>query len=756
MDERASFGEEAGKMWATNREPLSRISWEVAKGLGRGRGEEKKEWSVLCMRRRVTGTHHVTRRLGSSMSSPYFPPPPHSTPQHYALSTPRPPRQPVVNPYEKFTQADFDHWIGGITGALRKALGHEPDEPATVFEHHENESRESSDDGEYASEGDGVNDSLADIKARYVSRLDKGKARDPMEGPGLSTWGKGNKGAPIEIDFDEDGSPDEDALDDEEVVQHLSFVHDSHEEEEEDAEEHSPDQWLLPQSSLRTRTDDASDQESEEDDGSASSDGDERLGSDDVIEVLSSDGEPGEAQKITSEDERGFSEDEDREESAEEDEGGENAARDEEEGVDAYFSVSGSAHPDGVVLADDEDDELEESRSVDEEEDREEEDAYEEGSDEAEEEYDEPRPSNRDGDSREIITLDSDEEEDQLDDEADVIQPLDRDTGSHSIHCHHTLSLNEHAAFPPHFGDTQTRIEIRDPWLGPQTYAEDFYSGGPVLPSPGAALTAHHLGANDDAGFLTPDVVTPAESNEREASGDEEQDDRVSHMPHLEFVHGHDAPEAVAAYDVTVESDKDNHMSRSSPPPFEGGVKIANVMPSDAEEVVNRDDVQQQDHPTIALLSEDNTQVSQPMKDGQEEARQAEDDLDRAYEEMDAEVERESHTEDSLGRFEQQNEPSLQPPTVFGSSTVTIEEVPDEEASDKDEEDEGLSSSPAVVPLGTSDLDVDIEPMLSDEPDEGCPEDIFFHLLEAEGQEGGEVGVHAEGKLLVVGRSKTL
>ena len=680
------------------------------------------------------------------MSSPYFPPPPHSTPQHYALTTPRPPRQPVVNPYEKFTQADFDHWIGGITGALRRALGHEPHEPesvTTVFEHHENENQESpdEDENEDASEGDGVNDSLADIRVRYVSRLDKGKARDPMEGPGLSTWGKGNKGAPIEIDFDEDGSPDEDALDDEEVVQHLSFVHDSDEEEEEDAEEQLPDQWLLPQSSLRTRTDDASDQETGEEDDE--SDGDERLDSDDVIEVLSSDEEPGEAQKITNEDEHGFSEDEDLSESAEEDEGSENAERDEEDGTDAYFSVSGSAHPDGVVLADDEDDELEESWSVDEEEDHEEGGAYEEeGSDEAEEEYDEPRPSKRDGDqspSREIITLDSDEEEDQLDDEADVIQPPDRDTGSHSIYRHHTLLLIEYAAFPPHFGDTQTRIEIRDPWLGPQTYAEDFYSGGPVLPSPGAALTAHHLGANDDAGFLTPDVVTPAESNERETSGDEEQDDRVSHMPHLEFVHGHDAPEAIAAYDVTMESDKDDN-----PPPVERDAKIVNVAP---EEAVNQDDV---------LVSEDNTKVSHPPLDGQEEARQAEVDLDRAYEEMDAEVERESHAEDSLEQFEQQNESSLQPPTGLGSSTVTVGEVPDEEASDKEEEEEGLSSSPAVVPLGTSDLDVDIEPMLSDEQGEGRPEDIFSYLLEAEGQESGEAVVRAEGKLLVVGRSKTL
>ena len=692
------------------------------------------------------------------MSSPYFPPPPHSTPQHYALTRPRAPRQPVVNPYEKFTQADFDHWIGGITGALRRALGHEPDEPesvTTVFEHG-NRHQETSDDDGYASEGEGVNDSLADIRARYVTRLNKGKGRDPMEGPGLSTWGKGNKDMPIEIDLGEDGSPDEDALDDEEVLQHLSFVHDSDEEEQEDAEEQLPEQWQLPQSSLRTRTDDVSDQEAgEEDDESASSDGDERLGSDDVIEVLSSDEEPGEAQKIASEDEHGSSEDEDLGGSAEEDEGSE---RDGEEDVDAYSPVSGSACPHGVVVADD-DEELEENRSVDEEEDLEEGDEYEgEGSDEVEEEYDELRPSKRDGNQSPeggIITLDSGEEEDQLDDEADVIQPPDHDTGSHSIHCNHTLLLIGCTAFPPHSSDTQTHIEIRDPWLGPQTYAEDFYSGGPVLPLPGAALTAHHLGANDDAGFLTPDVVTPAESNERESLADEEQDDLFSHQPHLEFVHGRGAQapevasveaEVVGAYDVTIMSKKEDHISCSSPPPVGEDAESTDVTPAGAEEIVNRDDVQQRDLPTI---TEDDTKISQPLQndvqDAQEEACQAEDDLDRAYEEMDAEVERESHAEDSLRQCEQRDEPSRQPPVTLGSLTVTLEEVPDEDASDKEEEEQRLSSSPAVVPLGTSDLDVDIESILSDEQGEGCPEDLFsLHMLEAEGQ---EIVVHAEGKL---------
>lgn len=361
------------------------------------------------------------------MSSPYFPPPPHSTPIRYALNKPRAPRQPVVNPYDKFTQAEFDHWISGITGTLRKALGHEPDEP-DASEHRDIAYPETSDDQEYESEGEGVNDSLADIRAHYVTRLNKGKARDPMEGPGLSTWGKGDRDAPIEIDLDEDGSPDEDALDDEEVIQHLSFIQDSDEEEYEG--EKLSEEWQIPQSSLRTRTDlDVSDQEADEEEvESASSEGDERPGSDNVIELLSSDDEPREAQKTISEDEYESSEDEDIGGSA--DEGTENVGNFEEEDVDALSPVPAA----GAVIADDEDEKLEESQSADEEEDIEEEDVYEEeGSDNSEDEFGEPPSDGDRSPGREIITVDSEEEEDQLDDEADVTQPPDRDTSTYFI-----------------------------------------------------------------------------------------------------------------------------------------------------------------------------------------------------------------------------------------------------------------------------------------------------------------------------------
>ena len=262
------------------------------------------------------------------------------------------------------------------------------------------------------------------------------------------------------------------------------------------------------------------------------------------------------------------------------------------------------------------------------------------------------------------------------------------------------------------------------------------------------------MGANDDTEFLTPGVITPAESNERESLPDEEPDDQVSHVPHLEFVHGLDAQtelppeaapveaaEAVATYDVSVVSEKDDH-THSSPLPVEVDAKIADV-----DSAINGE-IKQQAHPTIPSISE---APASELQDDAEAAREAEDEFDRAYEEMDAEVERENHAEDSP---EQKEEHDEQPPRLtmdFGTSTVTVEEVTDEEASDKEEEEEGLSSSPVIMPLGTSDLNVDIETIFGDEQGEVYSDDIFSpHASEAEGQ----IAVPAEGKLFVVGVAK--
>ena len=76
-------------------------------------------------------------------------------------------RAPVHNPYDKFTQAEFDAWIGDITGALRRALGQE--EPLKKLDLTEEDNSYDEEVGE---------DSFAELKAR---RAAKGKQRATYE-----------------------------------------------------------------------------------------------------------------------------------------------------------------------------------------------------------------------------------------------------------------------------------------------------------------------------------------------------------------------------------------------------------------------------------------------------------------------------------------------------------------------------------------------------------------------------------------------
>ena len=96
-----------------------------------------------------------------------YPRVPNSTPQ-----LPSSIRPPIHNPYDKFTQPQFDEWIGGITGALRKALGQEEDEtPAPqATRPREEDAHPASDTDE-----DNVEDSFAEWKAMRAK--EKGKMR---------------------------------------------------------------------------------------------------------------------------------------------------------------------------------------------------------------------------------------------------------------------------------------------------------------------------------------------------------------------------------------------------------------------------------------------------------------------------------------------------------------------------------------------------------------------------------------------------
>lgn len=78
-------------------------------------------------------------------------------------------RAPIHNPYDKFSQGEFDAWIGDITGALKRALGQEPPLPQPP------KTRAPLTDPSVFEEDDEVaEDSFAEINAR---RAAKGKQR---------------------------------------------------------------------------------------------------------------------------------------------------------------------------------------------------------------------------------------------------------------------------------------------------------------------------------------------------------------------------------------------------------------------------------------------------------------------------------------------------------------------------------------------------------------------------------------------------
>ncbi|TRM69120.1 hypothetical protein BD626DRAFT_532921 [Schizophyllum amplum] len=103
-------------------------------------------------------------------------------------------RPPIINPYDKFSQPDFDDWIGDLTGRLRSALGFEyqTERPqsslADAFD-----TDDGSDTPHRAARSREVADHLSDAESaeelRPRSIKAKGKQRDPRERPnyGAST-----------------------------------------------------------------------------------------------------------------------------------------------------------------------------------------------------------------------------------------------------------------------------------------------------------------------------------------------------------------------------------------------------------------------------------------------------------------------------------------------------------------------------------------------------------------------------------------
>lgn len=375
-----------------------------------------------------------------------FPTGAHTT--SYRLPIPKPPRPPIHNPYDKFTQTEFDAWIGGITGALKRALGQEAED---VGKHTQNlqqdpaggrgaqyqaldesgrEQPESDvDDGEF-------NDSFAEIKARRHA-VGKGKQRDPREGPGFA------KDQPIELSDDEQGEDPAYTLEemDNQVRSRNARSHDEHADQREEEE----DQF---------------DAELEEDLERDSPEADE------IIEV--SDEDEGYDENIPPP-----------------------AADDDEEYSEREYSSEG----DGDIL------QLTTKRPV------------------PPSSFHEARPASGHSpqpnpdleyvdDNSDVEEIDSLEEDEDNSGDEDHIQPLEEDIGTtlSPFLCsqHLTDSPCSSTAFPPHSAApsiTLTQpIDIPNPWTGPETYAEDYYSGGdaPLLRGAGTQLGAGRLGEGDE------------------------------------------------------------------------------------------------------------------------------------------------------------------------------------------------------------------------------------------------------------------
>jgi hypothetical protein len=114
-------------------------------------------------------------------------------------------RPPIFNPYDRFTQPEFDAWIGDITSSIKRALRHDGEPEVELPSGRSSSWKTLPDlDGSLTTEKRAQSPTFTepcdeesvfeDSFAHIVSRKAKGKARDPREGPGL-----GLKDQPIEL-----------------------------------------------------------------------------------------------------------------------------------------------------------------------------------------------------------------------------------------------------------------------------------------------------------------------------------------------------------------------------------------------------------------------------------------------------------------------------------------------------------------------------------------------------------------------------
>ncbi|RPD53445.1 hypothetical protein L226DRAFT_617399 [Lentinus tigrinus ALCF2SS1-7] len=407
---------------------------------------------------------------------------PYSTPRYSGAPNPTPrstgkmPRAPIHNPYDKFTQPEFDAWIDDITGALKRALGRDDapplPTPAARVERHSSE------------EEDGIEDSFAEVRAR---RLAKGKERareEDYEDEGI---------------YEQSGTSD-DASEGEEYGS-------SSEEEDEEDEEQAPKQREAEVIDLLS-----DDEEDEEEQEVGSSDEEAVAGPAPVFD----DEEAAEGSEAGSvEENHGHAPlDEDEEELEDSDAGS--------EGYDQQVRSSPapgppSAHEVTEILDSDEEEEREAhlpaQRAI-------------------------PPRFARKPDivaPARIINGDDEEDNEQGEEEAEPFPPrtveVDVDiqdpwsgprTFAEDLYTGGDVpaSALEHGnpdVFPTEedldeliVGESAQPPEIPDPWEGPRTYAEDFYSGGDVLPETLENATPSHLTPREDKLYI-PGITSPIE-----------------------------------------------------------------------------------------------------------------------------------------------------------------------------------------------------------------------------------------------------
>ncbi|KAG6878184.1 hypothetical protein C0993_010945 [Termitomyces sp. T159_Od127] len=357
----------------------------------------------------------------------------------YPLPKPRLSRAPQHNPYDKFTQDEFDAWIGGITSALKRALGQEDQglsPPVTSAHYHEQLNSDDEEEVERLVEflGDSSDDeSEASFSYSAARRVSKGKARDPRDGPG---FGRGDQNEPIFIGSDsdeeeesEDGQEAEDGEDGEDGDGDEDEDGAIEEWDSQDGDKSNID-WAEAESSMQART---------------------RHKKQDLVEE-------------SEEEEEEEEEDEDEEE---EEFGGDEIQGEEEEDSYDEPSLRQSSPP---VLVVDSDEEVEvhglasKERVLD-------------GT-----EYIMERSDEDDVDPPLSMPIRVDPPRHRAKQQRHVSPTERRDIGDHED----TQPLANDTSFPPHevsSANEDKSIELPDRWVGPETYAEDYYAGGDVKES---------------------------------------------------------------------------------------------------------------------------------------------------------------------------------------------------------------------------------------------------------------------------------